>query len=118
MRLDSGKGDTTPARAYPQGASPYGLLDMAGNVWEWTRSITKKYPYDLEDGREDLESAGLRVLRGGAFIGYARLRRCAFRRGYFPYLFYGYYGFRVVVSPGSPLDEETVAVLTTGRLCF
>jgi formylglycine-generating enzyme required for sulfatase activity len=33
------QGDTTPVDAYPQGASPYGMLDMAGNVWEWTRSL-------------------------------------------------------------------------------
>ena len=37
--LESGKRDTTPVGAYTQGASPYGCLDMAGNVWEWTRSL-------------------------------------------------------------------------------
>jgi formylglycine-generating enzyme required for sulfatase activity len=41
-RCNADKGDqddTTPVDAYPQGASPYGVLDMAGNVWEWTRSL-------------------------------------------------------------------------------
>ena len=103
---EGGKGDTTPVGAYPQGASPYGLLDMAGNVWEWTLSVYKGYPYDPEDGREDLEAEGLRVLRGGAFRYSRRLGRCASRVGIDPYRRYWHYGFRVVVSPGSPLASE------------
>jgi formylglycine-generating enzyme required for sulfatase activity len=97
-------GDTTPVGAYPQGASLYGLLDMAGNVWEWTRSVDKSYPYDPDDGRENLEAEGLRVLRGGAFRSSARGVRCAARNRNFPNYFFRYYGFRVVlVAPGFPL---------------
>jgi formylglycine-generating enzyme required for sulfatase activity len=72
-----GKGDTTPVETYPQGASPYGLLDMAGNVWEWTTSVYKNYPYDPDDGRENLEAGDdvRRVLRGGAFYYLQRLAR-------------------------------------------
>jgi len=58
---ESGKEGTTPVGAYPEGASPYGLLDMAGNVWEWTRSVYKSYPYDPDDGREDLQAERIGV---------------------------------------------------------
>lgn len=73
-----GVGDTTPVGQYPDGASPYGVLDMAGNIWEWTSSKARPYPYDSGDGREDLEGGEYRVLRGGAFRT-VNLPRCAFR---------------------------------------
>jgi formylglycine-generating enzyme required for sulfatase activity len=53
--------------SYEGGASPYGALDMAGNVHEWTSSLDKAYPYDPADGREDPEATGWRVVRGGSF---------------------------------------------------
>jgi formylglycine-generating enzyme required for sulfatase activity len=106
---ESGKDDTSPVGACPAGASPYGLLDMAGNVWEWTRSLWGKqrdkpyfrYPYDSEDGRENLEESPdvFRVLRGGAFINYQWLVRCAYRYRLHPGDRHRGIGFRVVVSP-------------------
>lgn len=70
--------DTAPVASYPNGASPYGVLDMAGNVWEWTSSLGGDklrssywydYPYDHTDGREDLSAPANvpRVLRGGSY---------------------------------------------------
>jgi formylglycine-generating enzyme required for sulfatase activity len=94
-------GGTTPAGAYsPQGDSPYGCADMAGNVWEWTRSLYRDYPYDPDDGREDPEAGGGWVLRGGAFSTLRAYVRCAYRFGFDPnYRYLDYGGFRIVVKP-------------------
>jgi len=99
---EGGKGGTTPVGAYPQGASPYDLLDMVGNVWEWTRSLKKDYPYVPGDGREDLGSGGGRVLRGGSWGNHQRGARCACRLGNLPVFRILNLGFRVAASPGSP----------------
>jgi formylglycine-generating enzyme required for sulfatase activity len=104
---ESGLMKTTPVHAYPQGASPYGILDMTGNVWEWTRSLWRRnwehpdyrYPYRTTDGRENF-AAGRdedRVLRGGAFGSYRWLVRCAYRRWNLPLLRSRGIGFRVVL---------------------
>jgi formylglycine-generating enzyme required for sulfatase activity len=91
--------DTTPVGKYPRGASPYGVLDMAGNVWEWTSSLVKPYPYDAADGREDSEAGGSRTLRGGSWDNSEIYVRCANRYRDHPDYGYGYFGFRVL-SPG------------------
>jgi formylglycine-generating enzyme required for sulfatase activity len=64
---DNVLGDTAAAGSYAEGASPYGALDMSGNVWEWTSSLFADYPYAAGDGREDSLSAERRVARGGSF---------------------------------------------------
>jgi len=64
---ESGFGGTTPVGVFLNGASPYGCLDMAGNVWEWTRSRYGAYPYRANDGREPAQTEGQMVLRGGSF---------------------------------------------------
>jgi toxoflavin biosynthesis protein ToxD len=60
-------GSPAPVGALPAGASPYGLLEMSGNVWEWVSSAYRPYPYDADDGREDVGEGPERVLRGGSF---------------------------------------------------
>jgi formylglycine-generating enzyme required for sulfatase activity len=60
-------GDTTEVGDYEGGKSPYGLYDMAGNVWEWVSSLDWEYPYDPTDGRESAEDSGARIMRGGGW---------------------------------------------------
>ena len=101
--FDMNINDTTPVNKYHKGASFYGVLDMAGNVWEWTSSQWgwdwKKpdfgYPYNPHDGREDLHTAGFYVLRGGSFNLGPNLVRSAFRNWNAPNARRSNTGFRV-----------------------
>jgi formylglycine-generating enzyme required for sulfatase activity len=57
----------------------WGVADMAGNVWEWTSSLYRPYPYSTSDGREDANAAGVRSVRGGSAVNGARFLRAAKR---------------------------------------
>ena len=80
---ESGLQKTTPVGSYPKGASPYGAMDMAGNVWEWCATQWQKpYPYQLEDEWQTtyLEAtADYRVLRGGSSWNESTYVRGAYR---------------------------------------
>ncbi|MBN1954124.1 MAG: SUMF1/EgtB/PvdO family nonheme iron enzyme [Anaerolineae bacterium] len=82
------------------GDSAYGLADMAGNVWEWTGSLYRPYPYDAADGREALGADGERVVRGGAYDEGPLPARSAWRNGVKPDLRAANVGFRVVCDAG------------------
>lgn len=106
---ETGIGATSAVGCFAAGASPFGVEEMAGNLWEWTRSLWGKdwnkpefsYPYKADDGRENLTAPTdiFRVLRGGAFYDSGSSVRCAYRYDDLPSLGYNDVGFRVVASP-------------------
>jgi formylglycine-generating enzyme required for sulfatase activity len=96
---ESRVGGTMAVGSFPDGASPYDCLDMAGNVFEWTLSLFQKYPYQSADGRNDLQAEGSRTLRGGSWISDRRYARVSYRCFNHPDFFYDFIGFRVVVAP-------------------
>lgn len=96
--FDDGYADVSPVGSYPAGASIYGALDMAGNVWEWVSSLYQPYPYDANDGREDLSASGSRALRGGSWINLDYHVRSANRNWSDPTNSNDYVGFRCSLS--------------------
>ncbi len=101
--LEGGGRGTTSVTQFPTGRSPYGCYDMAGNVWEWTSTLYKPYPYKPDDGREDPNAEGPRVLRGGSWRRPAAFARSASRVGGPPVDWLVGGGVRCVVAPqGSP----------------
>ena len=102
---ESGIGATSAVGCFAGGASVYGVEELSGNVWEWTRSLYGEYPYPMSgaerDKRENLAagSSDSWVLRGGScYVNKAHVR-CAQRYRYYLYLWLNDSGFRVVVSP-------------------
>ena len=99
-------GDTSTVGCYPPNG--YGLFDMIGNVWEWTQSLYAPYPYQSNDGRENLDAGDDvdRVLRGGSWILRRGVARCAFRYGNHPHARANHVGFRVVLRPSPVLIPQ------------
>ena len=87
---------TAPVGSFPSGASPYGALDMAGNVWEWVADwygadYYGRSPAHHPSGPEQGEH---RVLRGGAWICHPRYLRCSQREHQPPSHCSRFVGFR------------------------
>ncbi len=104
---ETGLKQTSPVGIFPKGATPEtNLFDLSGNTWEWTHSawgddpynVQYAYPYKMDDGRENANTAIMRILRGGSWNLNTRLARCANRVRLIPDNFYNNIGFRCSVS--------------------
>lgn len=93
--LEAGILRPTPVGLFPRGVSPWGCLDMAGNVEEFVADRYRPYPGSAA-ADDDLSRADptYRVARGGSFTRYRDLARCARRHGAFPSPLYAI-GFRL-----------------------
>ena len=98
--FNSNVGDTTPIGSYPKGASPYGVLDMAGNVWEWVNDWydEKYYSVSPSVNPQGPASGTRRVLRGGSWLVNDHYVRSADRVNYIPDIWGDLFGFRCVRS--------------------
>ena len=94
-------GDTTEVGSYPGGASAYGVLDMAGNVWEWVADWydTSYYEHSPSENLQGPDSGDGRVVRGGSWDYYVRSVRTSNRYKYTPGFSRYYVGFRCVRLP-------------------
>jgi formylglycine-generating enzyme required for sulfatase activity len=88
---------TAPVGSFPQGASPYGVMDMAGNVWEWCADWYDKNYYQDSPSRNPtgVSSGSYRVLRAGSWYFYGQYDCRTSNRYYFnPRYRDDLYGFR------------------------
>jgi formylglycine-generating enzyme required for sulfatase activity len=96
---ESGIKSTTPVGHYPQGVSPFGVYDMAGNVWEWcsTKQVTQTV---TGTGLLPADPPNVTyIVRGGSFLGSAERAKNTFHFKLDPVYRYFTIGFRVVMIP-------------------
>lgn len=95
-----GNWTSSPVGCYPHGASPYGLQDCVGNVWEWTASEYASYPGAQRSFREQ----GVYTLRGSSHATNPTHARCTYRSRLPATSWRNHLGFRIVI--GAPLPEH------------
>ena len=95
-----GKGDifkySNKVGAIPENISPYGVMEMAGNVWEWTENWYQPHPDNKYDN--DLYGKQFKVIKGGSWNSNLDLARASIRGKALPDQQKSYIGFRCVAT--------------------
>jgi len=101
---DDGYPTTAPVGLFPQGASPYGVLDLAGNVWEWVEDgyLERAYSFAVDENPLFGSPNGVRVYRGGAFDSYLSWLRITKRGGLHQTDRAYWVGFRCAANANEP----------------
>jgi serine/threonine-protein kinase len=91
---------TSPVGSFPGGTSPYGVLDMAGNVWEWVRDWYSSGYYENSptSNPENLIYSGVKTLRGGSWRDNERTVCSAYRLSNNPISTNHHIGFRCAID--------------------
>ncbi len=115
LNFNSSVGDTTAVGSYPSGASPYGALDMAGNVYEWTSDwYGDTYYANSPASNPQGPASGLyRVRRGGGWDSYDSLVRTTFRINSKPVVALNDIGFRCARSASAPYTYVAPTIAPT-----
>ena len=114
--VDDGYAYTAPVDSFPAGASPYGALNMAGNVWEWVDGAYLGYPGNVYELPETFDESS-KVVRGGSWDNAAQHLRATFRQNNEPRLRSAGTGFRCAISdtdfvPAGAMAEPIVEPTT------
>jgi formylglycine-generating enzyme required for sulfatase activity len=100
-QFDDGGFVSMPVGSYQPNA--WGLHDMHGNVWEWTLSASRPYPYNATDGRNEIGPQEKRVVRGGSWYDRPLRGTVSYRGAYVAWQRVFNVGFRVVCPAGKPI---------------
>jgi formylglycine-generating enzyme required for sulfatase activity len=107
--IEAGIHSTTPVGTFPDGSSPFGVMDLAGNVEEFVSDDFALYPEGkaVDDDLKSTQGA-YRVARGGSFTRHHDLARCQRRHGWYPKEIY-VMGFRIAETVPLPRSTGLVA---------
>jgi formylglycine-generating enzyme required for sulfatase activity len=104
-------GTPTPVGLYPLGATPEGVLDLAGNIWEWCYDLYAEGYYRICQQQGKVKNPigpasgqnAPRVLRGGSWVGNSDFARADYRSRHDPVDRSSFIGFRLLSS--APIDR-------------